>query len=353
MASQLFINPWPAGSDVTLHSQEVNGSILLAGSAVSTGEPVNWGNIISGVPYNNSNYLGKGSSIAMASALVTALSAAAGTITATAANNFIAGQKVMFAGCTSTLGAKLNGLAFTVATANSSQFTFASGLTGNGSSEVGFVYSGNAFYTQAFSGPVLTASVTSLSAANGVITVTAANSFLPGASVTFSGLSTVLGAKLNGVTFKVASTTGSAFTFASALTGNAGSDTGTATGQNVPQPVDVLFWSGNASGYVYRYQYSTGSLFVLQTASVTPAGTNSAPTITTTTGTPATLPVGVDGTGNLTQTSGATGIKGVQAPTFTGTATTAAALSALAAAAYPAGVLADLVFYKARFVRNI
>jgi len=48
------------------------------------------------------------------------------------------------------------------------------------------------------------------------------------------------------------------------------------------------------------------------------AGTNTAPTITTTTGTPATLPVGVDGTGNLTQTSGASGIKGVQAPLFTG-----------------------------------
>ena len=75
----------------------------------------------------------------------------------------------------------------------------------------------------------------------------------------------------------------------------------------------------------------------------TPTGTVSAPTITTTTGTPATLPVGVDGTGNLTQTTGATGIKGVQAPTFTGDSATPAGSNSAPAFTGTAHVLTGTV----------
>lgn len=54
---------------------------------------------------------------------------------------------------------------------------------------------------------------------------------------------------------------------------------------------------------------------------ITPAGTNSAPTITTGTNATTTAPVYTNG-GVLTQTTGAAGITGVQAPTFTGTPVT-------------------------------
>jgi len=59
----------------------------------------------------------------------------------------------------------------------------------------------------------------------------------------------------------------------------------------------------------------------------TPAGTNSAPTITTTTNAGTTTPVYTNG-GALTQVAGATGITGVQAPVFTGTAIAASSIFA-------------------------
>lgn len=80
-------------------------------------------------------------------------------------------------------------------------------------------------------------------------------------------------------------------------------------------------------------------LQVLQSAGGTPAGTISAPTITTLSGDPTVAPVGVVA-GHLAQTAGAAGITGVQAPVFTGTPAAAGGLSELPAAAYPAGVLA-------------
>ena len=105
-------------------------------------------------------------------------------------------------------------------------------------------------------------------------------------------------------------------------------------------PIDWMEMYSLTAGFVYRwdpvhktiriYQGAAGSGSIASTAAssaVTGTGaasaltaTATAPTITTTTGTPSTLPVGVDGTGNLTQTTGATGIKGVQAPTISGTA---------------------------------
>lgn len=81
-------------------------------------------------------------------------------------------------------------------------------------------------------------------------------------------------------------------------------------------------------------------LKVFQNAGFTPAGTNSAPTITTSSGGVAT-PLGV-AAGALSETAGAAGITGVQAPVFTGTAVAAAALSELPASAYPAGITGDV-----------
>lgn len=83
---------------------------------------------------------------------------------------------------------------------------------------------------------------------------------------------------------------------------------------------------------------ATWKLQVFQSAGVTPAGTNSAPTITAGTGSVAD-PLAVAG-GAIVKAAGAAGITGVQAPVFTGTPGAAAGLSELPAAAYPAGVLA-------------
>jgi hypothetical protein len=65
----------------------------------------------------------------------------------------------------------------------------------------------------------------------------------------------------------------------------------------------VKFWSELASGYVYEYSSTTGVLFVAQ----------------------------VPAAGSLTN---------------------AAPLSALAAAAYPAGVLGDVIKYEAKFCKG-
>lgn len=352
MSNQIFAYPYPRGVDDTLRALRVRGSILLAGAAVSTGEPLNWGAMVAGIPYNETNFIGKGTKLNKGSALVTTFSGSGTVVTATAANNFSPGQFVTFAGNTSTLGLLLNGLTFTVVTASTTQFTFASTASGSGTGEVGFAYSGKSFQLLAKGSQALLASVTSLAVSGGIITVTAANSYLPGAQVTFSGLGTALGLLMNGVTFTVKSSIGTTFAMTSALTGSAGADTGTATGRNPPQPDIVNFWSANGSGYIYQYAQATGVLYVMQSGTATPTGTISAPTITTVSGDPSTAPVGVIG-GALAQTVGASGITGVQAPIFTGSASTAAALAKLAAAAYPAGVLGDIIKFEAVFARGI
>jgi hypothetical protein len=108
---------------------------------------------------------------------------------------------------------------------------------------------------------------------------------------------------MNGVQFEVVSSTGTAFIVYSTLTGSAGSDTGTATGFNCPQPYLFHAWSALASGYSYQYNTTTGCLFAMQV----PASS---------------------------------------------ALTSAASLSALAAAAYPAGVLGDVISYEAMFAKQ-
>ena len=109
--------------------------------------------------------------------------------------------------------------------------------------------------------------------------------------------------------------------------------------------IHSVFVSGvNAAGAVYLAQIVFPATYfsssqpspatsvnfrVLSSAGFTPAGTISAPTITTTTNAGTTTPVYTNG-GALTQIAGATGITGVQAPTFTGTAVAAAGFVELA-----------------------
>ncbi len=338
MANQLLVNQFPYGRNTTQQWEELSGSVILAGSAVSTGEPLNWGNLYAGIGYNEFNFAGNGIN-GQGAALVTALTASGSgstaIITCTSANNFVVGASVTFQFCTTTLGKKLNGLTFAVtASTPGTSFVISSTLTGSGSGEVGMAVTNTPSYPligTSKSG-TLTATITSLSLTSGILTVTAANTFLPGALVTFAGLSTVLGLLLNGVSLTVLSSTGTAFTVATTLTGTNGTDAGTASGINPQQPFSVQFWSNLASGYVYQYNGTYGTLFVQETATVTPSLSIGA-------GTPATYPVGT------TANSGSTTLVATGAVTIPLTATTAAALGNLGAGAYPAGVLGDVIKY--------
>ena len=296
MANQILVDPFPGGKDITTQAQTLRGSVALAGSAVSTGEPLNWTDLVTGVGYNDINRLGDGAR-GSATALVTAFSAASGIVTATANNNFAAGQFLTFVGCTSVLGLLLNGATVQVLTATPTTFTFASTATGTGTGEVGLANGTNQEHPLQGGNNVLTGSVTALSASGGVVTVTAANNLLPGAQVVVTSSTSGIGAAISGKTFSVISATASAFTIASTTTGATG--TGTFSAVNPPQPFSVKFWSENGSGYVYQYSRPTGVLYVM--------------------------------------------VQGAAAQ---------AALAPLSAGAYPAGVLNDIVRYEATFLKS-
>ena len=302
MANQLLINPFPCGVSNSQHFQELNGSIQLAGSAVTTGEPINWNDLISGIGYNEVNYLGNGVN-GNGTALVTAFSGDGTTVTATAVNNFSIGQKVRFKGNTTAMGLLLNGVSVTVATASSSQFTFLNSANTTGSGEVGLAIVDATVHPYSL-GPnhPFNITVTAVSASGTVGTATAANNLLPGSQVTFGTFTTgTLGPKLvSAGTMTVLNSTSTAFTFQmpSALTGTTGAST--AVGINPIQPFSVIFWSDAGTGYEYTYSSATGTMFV----NVVPLA--SALTVT--------LP-----------------------------------LTNLAAAAYPAGVLGDVIKFTAKF----
>ena len=259
MANQILLDPFPGGRDVASQADTWSGSIALAGSAVATGEPLNWASVITGIGYNEINRLGEGTR-GSATALVTTLAAASGTITATAANNFSVGQQVTFVGCTSVLGLLLNGVTVTIVTASATQFTFLSSATGTGTSEVGLAVSGRGVFPLQSANPAIASTVTALSASGGIVTVTAANTYLPGAQVVITSTSAGIGVGLSGKTLTVLSSTGTAFTVTSSATGATG--TGTASGINPPQPFAISVWSELASGYSYAYSRTTGVLFV-------------------------------------------------------------------------------------------
>jgi hypothetical protein len=304
MANQLLVYPFPAGHDSTQTSLTVNGSIALCGAAVATGEPLNWSNIMTGIGYNEVNFLGNGAH-GSGSALTTGFAISSGVCTVTAANNFTVGEPITFLGNTQTLSALFNGVVVTVASASSTQFTFATATTGTtttGDVGVAVVYAPSKLPVPV-GNTSLTATVTAISASGGIVTVTAANTFLPGAQVTFAGFASgTLGPKLIAAgPLTVASSTSTAFTIVSALTGTTG--TGTATGINSYDPISVEFHSETASGYIYQYSGTTGVLFVMQ----------------------------VPASASLSS---------------------AAPMSALPAAAYPSGVLNDVVKFTAKFAKG-
>jgi hypothetical protein len=296
MANQILLDPFPAGKEITSSAEVFNGSIVLAGSAVAAGEPLNWANIITGVGYNEINREGGGQH-GTGTALVTAFAASTGTVTATAANNFQVGQLLTFVGNTSVLGLLLNGVTVQVVTASATAFTFLSSATGAGTSEVGFAVSANAnvFPLQGGNAPIL-ATVTALAASGGIVTVTAANTYLPGAQVVVTSTTSGIGATISGQTLTVLASTGTAFTVKSTATGATG--TGTASAVNPPQPFTVDFWSELASGYSYSYSRTTGVLFVQ-----------------------------------------------------VGAAAISLPMANLAAGAYPSGVLGDVIRYQAKFLK--
>lgn len=300
----LLVNPFPAGFDSTQTTLTVNGSILLAGSAVATGEPINWTQLFDAIAYTQVNYRGNGKN-GTGAAYTTGFAVSAGTCTVTAANNFSAGQQVVFLGNTGTLSAAFNGTVQTILTASSSQFTFATTTTGTTTTgDVGLaVRNVQVSLPVPADGAVQNLTVTALSASGTTLTVTAANNLLPGAFVTLSVATGTLGPKLANLQLPVLNSTGTAFTaqMPSALTGTTG--TGTGSGSNPPTPYSVKFWSALDSGYVYQYDSATGCLFVTQV----PAAAS---------------------------------------------LTSAAPLSDLAAAAYPAGVLADVILYEAKFAKG-
>lgn len=305
MSNQLVVNPHPCGVSNEQQWQTIEGACVLAGAAVATGEPINWNDMISGISYNNINFLGNGVN-GNGTALVTTFSGDGTTVTATAANNFSIGQVVRFKGCTSVCGLLLNGVSVTVATQSASQFTFASTATGTGTGEVGLAIVDKTVRPLLQSqGPSLKITVTAVSASGSVGTATAANALLPGATVTFGTFTAgTLGPKLvTAGAMTVIQSTGTAFTFQmpSALSGTTGAST--AFGINPPQPFRVSFESALNSGYVYQYNSTFGTLFVNQV----PAAA---------------------------------------------TLTTVLPMADLAAAAYPAAVLADLVKFTAKFIRT-
>jgi hypothetical protein len=352
MANQIFASNYPKGMQMEQRFQHVFGKIQLAasvGNQFGGPESLDWTNILTGAVYATGGTNSNGT------ALITALSASAGTITATAANRFVVGQSITFVGLTTTIGLLLNGQTVQVVTATSSQFTFVNTATGSGSGETGMAVSGSKFFTYGLTGNNVTATVTSLSAtaASGgtpaYITVTAANNFFKGASVTFSGLTTVLGLLMNGVQFTVLWANQTSFAILSALTGSAGSDSGTAIAQNPCAPTSFICSSSAASGIIYQADQRNWNLYPFESAGFTPAGTNSAPTITTTSG-GVTTALGV-AAGALSEVTGASGITGVQAPVFTGSAVSAAALAKITGA-YPSSVTGDLISWSAYFLKD-
>ena len=302
MGSQLLVNPYPAGFDCAQESLTVSGTIALFGSAVSTGEPINWTQLVDAVQYNEVNFRGNGKH-GTGLAYTTGFAIASGVCTVTANNNFSVGQAIVFLGNTQTLSTLFNNAPpVTLLTATSTNFTFATTITGTTTtSDVGIaVRSAPISLPVPADGAVQSLTVTALSASGSTLTVTAANTLLPGAATTISVATGTLGPKLSGLQLPVLNSTGTAFTatMPSALTGTTG--TGTGSGSNPPTPYSVNFWSALNSGYVYQYDSTTGCLFA------------------------------------MAQTNGAAA---------------GAPLAALGAGTYPSGVLGDVIKYEAKFTR--
>jgi hypothetical protein len=200
-------------------------------------------------------------------------------------------------------------------------------------------------YTQPGMGLITAVTSASSGATTTIYTATTplANQF-----VTFSGLTTATA--LNGKTLQVVSVSaGVSFVVASSVpTQSKTADTGVAA--TVIGPDDMEIHSVSGSGYIYQYNKSLATIQVFSVGGGTPAGTISAPTITTTSGGVA-VALGVTA-GALSEVTGASGITGVQAPTFTGTPGTSGPASELAASTTPAGVTGDVIHFVATWAKQ-
>lgn len=334
----LNVFAYPKGVDNTQRQQELLGQLLLG----SPGQPIS----------------------------ITAWSISGNVVTFTATNSLIAGQKVQLTGFgTSTF---FNGKNVTV---------LANGLTDSAFTATFFHAPGSATENGTASPTTpLNIAITAYSITSNVITITAANNLTAGETVTLTGFPT--STFLNGVQLVVLSgPTGTQFTANFTHANASATEAGMAnlspfyiagglginwfpmtsasggtfiadTSESIPN--NAVFESQGTTGYIYRWNRNSNTFQIYQSAGSTPAGTVSAPTITTTTGTPATLPIGVDGSNHLTQTAGATGILGVQAPTFTGTAQAAAPFSEFPdATAIPQAIIGDLIAFVAKFTKGV
>lgn len=200
-------------------------------------------------------------------------------------------------------------------------------------------------YTQPTALPITNSALTS-----NVATITATNALTAGQYVTLNGLTNI--PALNGQTLIVQSAGLSTSQFEVDFThANVTSAAETGNAVVVIGPDDMQLVSQSGSGYLYAYNKANATIQIFESAAVTPSGTVSAPTITTTTNAGVTNSVNING-GALTSLTGETGVTGVQAPTFTGAASTAGPLSELAAGALPAGVLADVVNFVATWAKQ-
>lgn len=335
---KLNVFAYPNGVDNTQRSQELTGQVTLG----SPGEPIS----------------------------ITAWAISGNIATFTATNTLIAGQTVQLTGFgTSTF---FNGRNVVV---------LPTGLTG--SAFTAFFQQAPGSATEAGkASPVtpLNIAITAWSITSNVVTFTAANTLAAGQTVTLSGFGTstffngvqavVSGTGLSGTSFRIPLTHGNGSGTEAGVanlspfyvTGGLGINwfpmTSLTTGgtfiadTSATTPSNATFESQGTTGYVYRWNRTSNTLQIYQGAGATPAGTISAPTITTATGDPSTAPIGVVG-GALAQTAGAAGITGVQAPVFTGTAQAAAALSEFPdATALPQAIINDLIVFVAKFPKG-
>lgn len=192
------------------------------------------------------------------SALSTAIGVTSNVITVTMANTFSAGQFVLLRSFTA--GAAINGTIVQIATASATQFTAnyptpnitAATADATGTAQLIQVTSGNALTAGT------TATITNSLSTSSLLTMTCANSFIPGQFVIIQGLTN--GATANGVIVQIA--TASATQFTANWTGTSfttAADAGTAR---------LLVTSGNAPVATEQSATITNSLATASSAGV-------------------------------------------------------------------------------------
>ena len=227
-------------------SAYVTDFVLPAGSFGSTPAPSQTATFVVGVDSNPGSPLGLGP---VSAAKSTAIGVTSNVVTVTIANNLVAGQLVYLQSFTA--GGALNGHIVQVATASATQFT-ANYPTANITAATADT-TGTYQVVQAGLGNLLTtgasATITNSLATTSLLTMTCANSFVPGQFVIIQGLTN--GAAANGVIAQIA--TASTTQFTANWTGasfTTAADTGTAkllvTAGNAPVSMGPVFGITNS-----------------------------------------------------------------------------------------------------------